>query len=130
MSIRTLDGLTWLPDDSENLIGAFDLAAMSEIGTWTKLFQSARIDSKLMFVGGERGFARVKEIESSFPPSRLADILMLDDSSGSWRELIQPDRIERSFALRLVRGFAEPLMIGAPTEEAWDLFQSLANSEP
>ena len=45
-------------------------------------------------------------------------------ASSDWTRTIQPDRPGRSFAAFQKGGVLNPLMIGLPTEDAWDRFQS------
>ncbi len=125
----TLSGSQWSPGGAETYIGAFELAALSEIGVWTKLLHSAGIPSHVLIFANDPGPKIQRSLQTSFPPSRLQDIILVDDSGEQWRNFIQPDRPERAFAMHVRDGMAEPLMVGPPTEEAWDLFQLLVNSE-
>ena len=64
-----------------------------------------------------------KEHLIAMTPRSLGDSTIFSDHSFEWESLIKPDRPERSFAGFVSQGFLDPLMIGVPTEEAWDRFQ-------
>jgi len=120
----SLDGGLWTATGPVIIVGAFGLAAMSEIGVWTKLLDSAQFDSKFLLIARQSNSQLLKAIRTSFAPSRLADIVVAENNFDSWIQLIQPDRPERAFAAHIVNQVATTLMIGPPTEEGWDLFQA------
>jgi hypothetical protein len=123
----TIAGSTWAPSGPENYIGAFGLAALAEIGIWSKLLHSAGLPSRVLMIDEEPKEGILMLLRTSFAPSRLQDVLLVKDPQRVWRGLIQPDTPERAFAMHVREGKADPLMLGLPTEEAWDMFRDLAN---
>lgn len=59
------------------------------------------------------------ELEAITPPSRLFRTRLLEDPGGTWRSFIEPDSDSQAFALIAPLGL---LMVGPPTEEAWEEF--------
>jgi hypothetical protein len=122
----TLAGSRWTPGARETYLGAFGLAALSEIGIWTKLLHSAGLPSRILMIDEDPKNGLSAKLRTSFAPSRLQDIVLIDDPNGEWRAFVEPDCPERAFAMHVRGPLADPLMLGLPTEQAWDLFQDLA----
>lgn len=117
---RTLDGPRDLPEFLV-LIGVFDLRGLGEGELWRRLMASEFGDSAPVFTALIASIA-IGEAESAVPKSRHASTLLIDDPDGKWQSIAEPDRPERSFAAVVRGGLARPLMVGAPTEDAWDTF--------
>jgi hypothetical protein len=66
--------------------------------------------------------AKRADIEAVTPPSRR-NLTFLADDPHQWRALIEPDRVDRAFAVA-----GNLLVIGAPTEEVWERFEGILNS--
>lgn len=59
---------------------------------------------------------------SIVPMSQRERTFLGDDADGAWRNLVQPDRPDQSFAAVIAGNQARTMMKGIPTEEAWDAF--------
>ena len=120
-----LSGDPWLPLNDFILVGAFDLRGLGEIGIWERLLDDAGVGTVTVLFHAEWPTQERSVLEASVPYSRHPQTLMADDPSGEWLDLISPDRHERAFAA-IVRGHvARLLMVGAPTEEALDAFNTV-----
>lgn len=107
------------------LIGAFDLLAQREIGIWLRLIAEAfpALRPDVLLISPTWSAKQRKVAAATFPPSLLGSLRFLEDPEEQWRAAIQPDRPERSFAAIVREGVADLLMVGVPTEEAWDDFR-------
>lgn len=122
LSGRYVSGESWVALDDFVLVGAFDLRGLSEIGIWTRLLDEAGIGVVVAFFDAEWSPQQRVVLEASIPYSQQGHTLMANDPRGEWLDLISPDKPERAFAA-VVRGHAASvLMLGAPTEDAWDDF--------
>lgn len=92
-------------------IGGFAALALTEIEVWRRLIRSEGHEAPVALFEVDPSTLR-----DALPPSRHASTFVLDESAA-WRELIAPDRPTRSFAV--APGL---VMIGPPTEEAWEEF--------
>jgi len=109
------------------LSGGFDPRAQMELGVWDRLLHEIElaIPHCTVFLL-ERPIEKAEaSIIAMTPRSRWATV-GLAACTEPWQELIQPDRPSRSFAGILVYGMLHPLMVGLPTEEAWDRFRQSA----
>ena len=106
------------------VLGGFDLRAQAEIGVWKRLLAEAQPGVRIWTVYLlESGRASKLTMVQSMTSKSEWPTTVVAESTALWRELIQADRPERSFA-GLVSGVViDPLMIGVPTEEAWDRFR-------
>lgn len=106
------------------LIGAFDFHAAREITLWRRLVEADTPQSpwvQAFFI--ENPTAQESDlIESMVPPSQRDHSFIFDDCSGAWKNLVQPDRPDQSFAAVIAGNQARIMMKGIPTEEAWDAF--------
>jgi hypothetical protein len=112
------------------LVGGFDLRAQAEFGIWWRLLESAGLaDRSVIYLFSAEWTDKDLRLARAVLPRSLHDRLRLvADEAGAWRDLIEPDRPERSFAA-IVRGpEAELLVIGPPTEDVWERFERLAFS--
>ena len=102
------------------LIGGFDPRAQVELGVWIRLLSEAGAEARVrtLFLCEQRMQDGVRALT---PRSRWASTFVGLPTSD-WQALILPDRPERSFAGICRGNDLEPLMIGLPTEEAWDRF--------
>jgi len=128
----TLEGVALPPELQGVFTAGFDLKAQAELGIWRRLLTEAHPNlrvSALLFLG-EPGPKTLAAARSLFPRSLWADVSIVE-TSEAWLDVAKPDRPERSIAGIVAQGVIDPLMIGIPTEEAWDRFKqrlaSLAN---
>ena len=103
------------------VLGCFHPEALAaEIQIWSKLIGS--LDSELIYTILLVGPWTSRELEASLAPSVLKRLEVRPDSG--WTELIQPDKPDRSFALLSDGDRAQIAILGAPTEDSWELFES------
>ena len=108
-----LDGHS-LALEGKAIIGAFSLKATSELGIWRRLFESAEWPSVTLLVSEKEDPRLLRAVTETFPKSIHESVAITTDSNGEWRDLVEPDRPERAFAL-----VGDRLIIGAPTEDVW-----------
>lgn len=120
---RRLDGLPFDQTSYQVLIGGFDLRAQAELGVWWRLLSDHSPDLKFgtVYFLGLPDARLIENLAAMIPKSKWADTIVAEPSP-EWTTLIKPDRPERSFAGVVREGMIDPLMIGSPTEEAWDRF--------
>ena len=106
--------------DGDILIGGFDPRAQVELGIWSRLISQADAETHIrtLFLVDA---AHIPFVEAVTPKS-LWSSTSVGAANQEWESLILPDRPERSFACIVREGLFDPLMIGLPTEEAWDRF--------
>ena len=122
---RTLDGQDGAAPIEGAMLGAFGPFATAELGIWRRLlaeaYPSRRVPTVLVrAVWTER---ERRTLATGTAPALHAWTLLANDDAGAWSSAIGPDRAERAFGAVVRGGVAELLMVGLPTEEAWDLFQ-------
>lgn len=111
---------TLTPPENSRLawLGGFDLRCISELGVWLRLFEDAG------YQPGIRLFLDASQpLEAVLPPSVFART-MVSGPIADWRQLIQPDRPERSFAVLGDGSTIEMLVVGPPTEDVWEEFEN------
>ena len=110
------------------ILGGFDLRAQAEIGTWRKLIEGLEGETTLLtiYLIDVVKPADLDSLRAMTPKSRWVSTL-ISSTNEVWRDMIQPDCPQRSFAGRLQNGVIHPLMIGPPTEDAWDDFSEAIN---
>ena len=119
-----LEGESFAPQGNYLILGGFDLRAQAEIGVWRRLVQqSASVISCVTIYFLDRSDASGREALEAMTPLSQWSTTAVAESTSHWLELIQPDRPERSFAGLIRDTTIDPLMIGMPTEEAWDRFR-------
>jgi hypothetical protein len=62
-------------------------------------------------------------LEAVLPPSVFARTTV-SEPVADWRNLIHPDRPERSFAVLENGSTIEMLVVGPPTEDVWEEFEN------
>ena len=106
-------------------ICGFGFAAIADQGIWWKLFQSdfpgdSRI-RRVFFV--DEITPEGEQLALSLVPRSEADqVRLIADMDHAWRNLIQPDNEQRGFAIMFDNGAIPIMMIGPPTEDAWEEF--------
>lgn len=111
-----------LPEPSPSvLVGCFHpLALVGETEIWRKLIRS--YDPALQVKTYLVGQWSLSELEGSLAPSVRAQLEVKPDNG--WSQLIKPDKPDRTFALVSQDLIANVVVIGTPTEDAWELFES------
>ncbi len=106
-------------------ICGFGFAAIADQGIWWKLFQSdfpGDLRTKRIFFV-EQVTAEAEQLAMSLVPRSEADQVQLyDDTDHQWRNIIQPDSEQRGFAVMIDNGRISIIMVGPPTEDAWEEF--------
>jgi hypothetical protein len=114
-------------------IAGFGFSATTDQGVWSRLFQSDFPQDDAIY----KVFILDRKIEhgdfdiasSLYPPSQRAQCQLVEDNNNAWFNLVNPDSSERGFAAILEDDGRIPLlMIGPPTEDAWEEFSSCWHS--
>ena len=123
---RTLDGQDGAAPVESIMLGAFGPFAGAEIGVWRRLIEETYPGRKVpsVLVRATWTERERRTLATSTAPSLHPWTLLANDPAGAWSTAIGPDRVERAFGAVVRSGTAGLLMVGLPTEEAWDLFQS------
>lgn len=128
LSMLDLDGKAVAFEQPALIIGAFDPRAHREVELWSRLIGGSfpGYDPSFRLYLGGTDTRRREALAAIHPPSRHRQVRLAEDPDGAWRSLIEPDRPERSFGLIAVDGRSHRLMVGPPTEEAWEEFEAEA----
>lgn len=110
--------------DLQVLIGAFDFQAMREMSLWRRLIEAdaSHANWAQAFFFPNPSSQEAEMLDSMVPMSQKARTFLVVDDDGTWRNLVQPDRPDQSFAAVIAGTRARIMMKGIPTEEAWDAF--------
>ena len=110
------------------VIGAFAPLASAELGIWRRLLQEAFPERSVPTVLIRPAWTERdrRTIADGTPPALHSITLLANDPGETWSNEIHPDRPERSFGLIMSAGIPKLLMVGLPTEDAWDEFRILA----
>lgn len=124
---RTLDGQNGAAPIEGAMLGAFGPFATAELGVWRRLLEEAYPGRRVptVLVRTEWAERERRTLATGTAPALHAWTLLANDPSGAWSGAIGPDRAERAFGAVVRGGVAELLMVGLPTEEAWDLFREI-----
>jgi hypothetical protein len=125
--IHSINGFELRMDNVQIIVGGFGFNAIADQGVWWRLFQSdfANDDRILkgFIVESVDSFAQ-RESASLVPPSEHSRCVLIEDPIHAWQDLIKPDRENVGFAAVIVGSEIPILMIGPPTEEAWEDFSN------
>jgi len=130
-----LSGETWDDDARIALAANFSLREMQQRDVWLRLFQAElEIPYALGVVQTSWLDKELEQLRAAVPRSRWPEVFAFTDSESAWKSLIEPDSPARVFALLVEQGQTDFVMIGPPTEEAWERFliasrQPLRNSQ-
>lgn len=107
------------------LLGAFG-PLVTELGIWRRLLADAYPDLRVPTLLIQTVWPnRERRAQEQGTPPALQDLTFLvEDPLGSWREKIGDIRADQSFGAVVRQGNAGLLMVGLPTEEAWDEFRA------
>jgi hypothetical protein len=128
--------LEWLRGEARDTshsvwICGFGLNAVADQGVWWRLMQSEfQVDPDVyrVFIRQDWTTKQKRDALASVPPSEHSTTLLMSDSQNSWKNLIQPDKPERGFAVVIKGQLIERLVIGPPTEEVWEAYSNLWRS--
>ena len=123
---RTLDGSETATPTHGAFIGAFDPRAGAELGIWRRLLEEAGVSALTVFVRTAWTPRESRALALATAPAQHPWTLLAEDPDGVWASVVESDRLERSFAAVVRAGVVDPLMVGLPTEEAWDEFREAA----
>ena len=129
--ISDLDG-TDLSELGDGIyVGGFGPTAYAQQQIWMKLLESRESspsgpaeDFNILLISTTWTRAKRQEVESLLPPSKHSRVTLLTDPSRVWEAMIEPEGPTRAFAFILRDRVIRLLMVGPPTEEAWDEFQA------
>lgn len=110
--------------DIQILIGAFGFHAMREMSLWRRLVEAdaSHTHWAQAFFFSHPGSREAEVLDSMVPASQRDRTFIGTDIEEAWRNLVQPDRPEQSFAAVISGNQAKIMMKGIPTEDAWDAF--------
>lgn len=127
LSIASADG-TPVTHERGVWICGFGFGCFTEQGVWARLFQSdfpRDPNVKKVFIFDSVGPEKFESLQALVAPSELENCLLIEDPQQAWRKLTEPDHLERGFTA-IVEGQTIPLlMVGPPTEDAWEEFSDL-----
>ncbi len=122
----TLAGLP-LPEAREGTFAAvisFSPRHFQQREVWRRLFEA---ELPIPYFVGVIGSAEdLEQLKSSAPISQHEKLIRIEDEQGAWISLLGEDNKERAFAFVQREGTIVILMVGPPTEEAWDRFLAAA----
>ena len=112
-------------DDRQVWIGGFAFNGLNEQAVWSRLFQSdfprgQRVHK--VFIFESIGNTEIQEIHSLVAPSEAKKCLLIIDPKRGWESLVRPDHPGRGFAAIKEGEKISLLMVGPPTEDAWEEF--------
>lgn len=119
--LSTLDGAE-LRDETQVWIGGFGVDFLGEQTVWWRLFQSDFPGDKRVvktFIYPAVSTRNIETILDATAPSEHSRCCLIEDPNAFWNELIVP---RRGFAAIIEAGKIPLLMIGPPTEDAWEEF--------
>ena len=110
-----------LPYDGPDgiVVGGLDLAVLRDLAIWRRLIQTSLPEAKLVTLLIAKAWTpKVKRSAgAAFPPSEMTEISFVADPERQWSVATEGDPL----FVALVRNRKVPLLIlGAPTDEAWD----------
>lgn len=107
------------------IAGSFGTDSIVDQGVWWRLFRSDFSESEsrfLCFVEESKNSIDQDEIEAIVPASDQMRVRLIQDFGQEIHKSLSPETSQRGFAAVLHRGEIPVLMVGPPTEEAWDFF--------
>lgn len=107
------------------LVAGFAPISLIEQGVWIRLFGERFPGAPWLATGviaAEWSGADRVRLAESVPPSRHPSTYMLQDPAGAWAQRLEPDQAKRAFAAFVAGSEVRLLMLGPPTEEAWERF--------
>jgi hypothetical protein len=121
---QSLAGQPFDPVSNWALVAGCHDAAFREVELWRRLIADSFADLQNFAFGivrPEWSPRQTQELAALIPPSQHRYTYAWTDPEETWRQETVGDRQDRAFAL--VRGNGL-LMVGPPTEEAWDEFEA------
>jgi hypothetical protein len=124
--ILSLDGSPIL-NGPQVWVGGFGFEAISDQGVWWRLFKSdfagdKAIKKVFIFDGALSG--HIQNAHALIPRSEADSCLLVEDGNEMWRKTVNPDGPTRGFAAIIVESTITLLMVGPPTEDAWEEFSN------
>ena len=109
----------------EVCIASFGFSAINDQNLWWKLFQSDfPNDPKVrrVFIFDTVAVEDIKMASSFIPPSESYRCFVIEDPYRVWADLVQPEKEHHAFAAIIENGIIPLMMVGPPTEDAWEEF--------
>ncbi len=116
-----LDGEEFSFSNEGLILGAFSLADQRDLGVWSRLVDQEFPDLSYntLFIRSEWSVRERSNLAVSVPISRRANTVAITDVESRWQTILKPNR---AFAGIIRAGIMPLVMMGPPTEEAWDTF--------
>jgi hypothetical protein len=108
-------------------IAGFGFECLTEQSVWWRLFESDFAGDqrvRKMFILDLVNKQVMNEVQALVAPSEFSRISFIEDQRQVWTELIKPDTQHRGFAAIFENGQLPLVMIGPPTEDAWEEFSN------
>lgn len=109
------------------LVGARDLSVLRDLAIWRRLIATGLPNVPLftLLIADTWTPKLRRTAGAAFSPSELSRISFVNDSDGLWAALTEGEAL----FVALVREGRGPLLIlGAPTDEAWDRLEEAVNN--
>ena len=109
----------------EVCIAGFGFSAVNDQNLWWKLFQSEFPDDlriRRVFIFDVVEVEDIKSALSLVPPSEADRCFVIEDPNHVWADLVHPEKEHHSFAAIIENGIIPLMMVGPPTEDAWEEF--------
>ena len=116
-----------LPEVGEGTFAAvisFSPRHFQQREVWRRLFEA---ELPIPYFVGVIGSADdLEQLQSSTPSSQHERLVRIEDAQGAWLSLLGEENNDRAFAFVQREGTIVVLMVGPPTEKAWDRFLAAA----
>lgn len=126
---ESLEGLPFERPARFALLGGYGIESCAQSEIWRRLFTQRFGAAAGVVLGTIRKGWSVEEralLRAIKPPSRQSATYCFFDETEEWERLLSPDPQGRAFAALVDGPTMELMMVGPPTEDAWELFESHA----
>lgn len=123
-SITTLSGEP-VPEGDQVWLGSLGFEAISEQGTWWRLFKNDFPEDPRVFrvfVFDSVDAASLDLAVNIVPPSEARRTLLVADPSRHWSRMLDIESGTTAFAAMICGSTIPVVMVGSATEDAWDTF--------
>jgi hypothetical protein len=111
------------PDVSIVLV-LLTLESLPEADLWRRLIKAELPNAAFQLI--LNGGPTASRLQSVLPPSQRAAVAATPDIE--WQNIVEVDQTIRALALVVCGSTAKVVMVGPPTEDAWDLFRVAVES--
>ena len=108
------------------VVAAFDVAALREFALWRRLVRTSLPDVALhsVLIAPSWSPRARRTLEAVFSPSDLGEIRVIEDPEGTWASRVGRQADEATFAAVVRGGVASLVVVGGPTDAAWDQIEA------